>query len=206
MFLLWFGWFGFNGGSTLAAVGKDFSSVIVTTTLAAAAGGTAAMFAAWVMPALRKPDPGMTLNGCLAGLVGITAGCASVDNLGAVIIGGVAGVIVVFAVVFIDRLRIDDPVGAISVHGVAGAWGVLAVGLFDTVEGTGLFAGGGIDQFMAQVIGVIAIVGWTFVTSSAVFWAIRLTVGLRVSAEVEIAGLDIEEHGVAGLSRVHGAP
>ncbi len=196
VFLLWFGWYGFNGGSTLAAVGKDFSSVIVTTTLAAAAGGTAAMFAAWLYPALGKPDPGMTLNGCLAGLVGITAGCASVNNLGAVIIGAVAGVIVVFAVVIIDRMQIDDPVGAISVHGVAGAWGVLAVGLFDTVEGTGLLVGGGIDQLVSQAIGVVAIVTWTFLTSSAVFWAIRLTVGLRVPAEVELAGLDLEEHGV----------
>jgi Amt family ammonium transporter len=195
VFLLWFGWYGFNGGSTLAAVGADFSSVIVTTTLAAAAGGTAAMFTAWANPVYGRPDPGMTLNGCLGGLVGITAGCANVSNLGAVVIGLVAGVVVVFAVVYIDRLRIDDPVGAISVHGVCGVWGLLAVGLFDTVGGGGLFAGGGIDQLVSQVIGAVSIIVWTFLTSSAVFWAIRLTVGLRVAPEVEIAGLDRIEHG-----------
>ncbi len=195
VFLLWFGWYGFNGGSTLAAVGADFSSVVVTTTLAAAAGGTAAMFAAWANPAYGRPDPGMTLNGALAGLVGITAGCATVDNVGAVIIGLVAGVIVVFSVLIVDRLRIDDPVGAISVHGVCGAWGLIAVGLLDTVNGKGVIAGGGVDQLVAQLIGIVAIVGWTFVTSSAVFWAIRLTVGLRVSAADEIAGLDRIEHG-----------
>ena len=188
VFLLWFGWYGFNGGSTLAAVGADFPSIIVTTTLAAAAGGTVAMFVSWAHPAFRKPDPGMTLNGCLAGLVGITAGCANVDNVGAVMIGGIAGVIVIFAVLFFDRLRIDDPVGAISVHGVAGAWGVLAVGLFDS--------NGSVDQLVSQAIGVVAIFAWTFVTSSAVFWAIKLTVGLRVSAEEEIEGLDMTEHGV----------
>jgi Amt family ammonium transporter len=193
VFLLWFGWYGFNGGSTLAAVGADFASVIVTTTLAAAAGAVAAMFTAWAYPVYGRPDPGMTLNGCLAGLVGITAGCANVSNAGAIAIGLVAGVIVVFAVVVIDRMRIDDPVGAISVHGVAGVWGVLAVGLFDTSGG--LLFGGGAAQLMSQLIGVIAIIAWTFVTSSAVFWAIRLTVGLRVPPEVEIAGLDRIEHG-----------
>jgi Amt family ammonium transporter len=193
VFLLWFGWYGFNGGSTLAAVGADFASVIVTTTLAAAAGAVAAMFTAWAYPVYGRPDPGMTLNGCLAGLVGITAGCANVSNAGAIAIGLVAGVIVVFAVVVIDRMRIDDPVGAISVHGVAGVWGVLAVGLFDTSGG--LLFGGGAAQLISQLIGVIAIIAWTFVTSSAVFWAIRLTVGLRVPPEVEIAGLDRIEHG-----------
>jgi Amt family ammonium transporter len=195
VFLLWFGWYGFNGGSTLAAVGADFSSVIVTTTLAAAAGAVAAMLTAWANPVYGRPDPGMTLNGALAGLVGITAGCAAVDNLGAVIIGLVAGVVVVFSVVLVDRIRIDDPVGAISVHGICGAWGLIAVGLFDTVNGKGLLAGGGIDQLVAQLIGIGSIVAWTFITSSAVFWAIKLTVGLRVPAAVEIAGLDRIEHG-----------
>ncbi len=193
VFLLWFGWYGFNGGSTLAAVGADFPSVIVTTTLAAAAGGTAAMFVAWANPAYGRPDPGMTLNGCLAGLVGITAGCANVNNYGAVIIGLVAGAIVVFSVVLVDRMRIDDPVGAISVHGVAGVWGLVAVGLLDTSGG--LLFGGGVDQLVSQLIGAVSIVAWTFVTSSVVFWAIKLTVGLRVRPEVEIAGLDRIEHG-----------
>jgi Amt family ammonium transporter len=196
VFLLWFGWYGFNGGSTLAAVGADFPSIIVTTTLAAAAGGTAAMFVSWAHPAFRKPDPGMTLNGCLAGLVGITAGCANVNNVFAVVIGIIAGVIVVFSVLLLDRLKLDDPVGAISVHGVAGAWGVLAVGLFDTANGGGLLVGGGVSQLISQTIGVIAIFAWTFVTSSAVFWAIKLTVGLRVSAQEELEGLDMTEHGV----------
>lgn len=195
-FLLWFGWYGFNGGSTLAAVGADFSSVIVTTTLAAAAGGSAAMFTAWAYPVYGRPDPGLTLNGCLAGLVAITAGCAAVNNVFAVLIGGVAGVMVVFAVVIIDRMKIDDPVGAISVHGVAGVWGLLAVGLFDTVDGSGLLVGGGIDQLVAQAIGIVAIIAWTFVTSSIVFWTIKLTVGLRVPAADEIAGLDRIEHGM----------
>jgi ammonium transporter, Amt family len=193
VFLLWFGWYGFNGGSTLAAVGADFASVIVTTTLAAAAGAVAAMFTAWAYPVYGRPDPGMTLNGCLAGLVGITAGCANVSNAGAIVIGLVAGVIVVFAVVIIDRIKIDDPVGAISVHGVAGIWGVLAVGLFDTSGG--LLFGGGAAQLISQAIGVVSIIAWTFITSSIVFWAIKLTVGLRVPPEVEIAGLDRIEHG-----------
>jgi len=193
VFLLWFGWYGFNGGSTLAAVGADFASVIVTTTLAAAAGAVAAMFTAWAYPVYGRPDPGMTLNGCLAGLVGITAGCANVSNAGAIVIGLVAGVIVVFAVVIIDRVKIDDPVSAISVHGVAGIWGVVAVGLFDTSGG--LLFGGGAAQLISQLIGVVAIGAWTFITSSIVFWTIKLTVGLRVSPEVEIAGLDRIEHG-----------
>lgn len=195
VFLLWFGWYGFNGGSTLAAVGADFSSVIVTTTLAAAAGSVAAMFTAWAYPVYGRPDPGMTLNGCLAGLVGITAGCANVSNLGAVAIGLVAGVLVVFSVVVIDRLRIDDPVGAISVHGVAGAWGLVAVGLLNVGDGGGLLTTGSVAQLLAQLIGIGSIVVWTFLTSSAVFWTIKLTVGLRVPAEVEIAGLDRIEHG-----------
>ena len=181
----------------LAAVGADFSSVVTTTTLAAAAGSLAAMIAAWTYPVFGRPDPGMTLNGALGGLVGITAGTANVSNLGAVIIGLVAGVIVVFSIVFFEKIKIDDPVGAISVHGACGIWGLLAVGLFDTVAGGGLFYGGGVSLLGAQAVGALAIIAWVFVTSSIVFRVLNATMGLRVSAEEEIAGLDRIEHGTA---------
>ncbi|MGF1668745.1 MAG: ammonium transporter [Acidimicrobiia bacterium] len=197
VFILWFGWYGFNGGSTLAAVGADFSSVVVTTTLAAAAGSLGAMITAWASPMFGRPDPGMTLNGALAGLVGITAGTANVSNLAAVIIGLVAGLIVVFAIVFFEKIKIDDPVGAISVHGVSGIWGLLAVGLFDSVGGGGLLYGGGVSLLGTQALGAIAIVAWVFITSTIVFRVINATMGLRVSAEEEIAGLDRIEHGTA---------
>ncbi len=195
VFILWFGWYGFNAGSTLGAVGQDIASVAVTTTLSAAAGAIAAMIAAWTYPVYGKPDVGMTLNGALAGLVGITAGTANVTNGGAVVIGLVSGVLVVISIVLFERNGVDDPVGAISVHGVAGIWGVLAVGLFESSDGLGLFYGGGLEQLTIQAVGVVAIVGWTFVVSSAVFRGIKATWGLRVSAEEEIAGLDRMEHG-----------
>ncbi|MDH4116825.1 MAG: ammonium transporter [Acidimicrobiia bacterium] len=197
VFVLWFGWYGFNGGSTLAAVGADFSSVMVTTTLAAAAGSLAAMVAAWVFPVFGRPDPGMTLNGALAGLVGITAGTANVSNFGSVAIGAVAGVIVVFSIVAIDRRQIDDPVGAISVHGVCGLWGLIAVGLFESVNGEGLLYGGGLRLLGVQIVGGLAIVAWVGLTSSVVFRLIHRTFGLRVSAEEELAGLDRIEHGTS---------
>lgn len=194
VFILWFGWYGFNGGSTLAAVGQDFGSVCVTTTLAASAGALSAMVAAWSRKDGR-PDPGMTLNGALAGLVGITAGCAFVSNVSAVVIGLVAGVLVVFGIGMIDRMKVDDPVGAVAVHGINGVWGLLAVGLFDRSEG--LFTGGGATLLIVQIIGALAIIAWTFVTSLIVFRTIKGTVGLRVSAEEEIAGLDRVEHGAS---------
>ncbi len=197
VFILWFGWYGFNGGSTLAAVGADFASVVTTTTLAASAGALAAMVTAWAYPVFGRPDPGMTLNGALAGLVGITAGTANVSNFAAIVIGLVAGFIVVMAIVFFERIKIDDPVGAISVHGVCGIWGLLAVGLFDSVGGDGLFYGGGVRLLGVQALGALAIVAWTFITSSIVFRVINATVGLRVPAEEEIAGLDRIEHGTA---------
>ncbi|MDR9450339.1 MAG: ammonium transporter [Acidimicrobiia bacterium] len=193
VFILWFGWYGFNAGSTLAAVGADIASVAVTTTLAAGAGALAAMISGWAYPVYGKPDVGLTLNGALAGLVGITAGTADVSNLGAVIIGLIAGVIVVISIVGLERIGIDDPVGAISVHGVAGIWGVLAVGLFAT-DG-GLFYGGGLTQLGVQTVGVLAIAGWAFVTSSIVFRVIDRLWGLRVGPEEELAGLDRMEHG-----------
>ncbi len=196
VFILWFGWYGFNAGSTLAAVGEDIATVAMTTTLASAAGATAAMVAAWTFPVYGKPDIGMTLNGALAGLVGITAGTANVSNLGAVVIGLIAGVLVVVSIVGLERIGIDDPVGAISVHGVAGIWGVLAVGVFD-MTGSGLLYGGGIGQLGIQAVGVLAIIAWVFITSSIVFRLISRVWGLRVSPEEELAGLDRMEHGTA---------
>ncbi len=193
VFILWFGWYGFNAGSTLAAVGADIATVAVTTTLAAAAGGLAAMIAGWTYPVYGKPDVGLTLNGALAGLVGITAGTADVGNLGAVLIGLVAGVIVVISIVGLERIGIDDPVGAISVHGVVGIWGVLAVGLF--AQDGGLFYGGGFTQLGAQALGALAIAAWAFGTSSIVFRLLDRWWGIRVTPAEELAGLDRMEHG-----------
>jgi len=182
VFILWFGWYGFNAGSTLAAVGMDIATPAVTTTLAACAGALSAMIAAWFIKG--KPDVGFTLNGVLAGLVGVTAGTASLSFPAAVLTGLVAGVIMVFSTIFIERIGIDDPVGAISVHGTAGLWGLIAVGLFTNDAAIGI-----------QLVGALAIIVWAFVTSYAVFKAIDITMGVRVSAEEEILGLDFSEHG-----------
>jgi Amt family ammonium transporter len=151
------------------------------------------MVAGWTYPVFGRPDVGLTLNGALAGLVGITAGTADVSNLGAVVIGLVAGVIVVISIVGLERIGIDGPVGAISVHGVVGAWGVLAVGLFALEDG--LFYGGGFAQLGAQAVGVLAIAAWAFVTSSNVFRLIDRFWGIRVGPNEELAGLDRMEHG-----------
>jgi Amt family ammonium transporter len=192
VFILWLGWFGFNPGSTTAVGSGSFAKIAVTTNLAAAAGAAAAMLAAWIK--FKKPDPSLTLNGALAGLVAITAGCDAMSPLFAAVTGAVAGSIVVFAVIFFDKLRIDDPVGAISVHGVCGAWGTLAVGLFMT-EG-GLLFGGGITQLLVQCVGVAAAFLWAFPVSLGIFVALKYTIGLRVSPAEEIEGLDIGEHGM----------
>ncbi len=192
VFILWFGWFGFNAGSTTAASG-DIGRIALTTNLAAAAGALFAMITSWIFG--KKPDGSMTLNGALAGLVGITAGCASVSGLGAIAIGAVAGVLVYGSVRFFDAVaKVDDPVGAISVHGVCGAWGTAAVGLF-ALDG-GLFYGGGLHQLGVQLLGVVTAFGWAFGLGLAVFLAIRHTVGLRVSREEELRGLDVGEHGM----------
>ncbi len=185
VFILWIGWFGFNPGSTTAA-SKDIAMIFVNTNLAAAAGAVAAMVVSWIK--FGKPEVGMSLNGALAGLVGITAGCANVTPSSAIIIGLVAGVLVVFAVLFFDKIKIDDPVGAISVHGVNGAWGTLAAGLFN-IEGVTL------KILSVQVIGIVACFIWTFCTAYALFKIIDMTVGLRVSMEEELEGLDSTEHG-----------
>jgi Amt family ammonium transporter len=199
-FILLVGWYGFNGGSELAA-DSAIGGIAVTTTLAAAAGAITAMLAIWVKSG--KPDVAMAANGMLAGLVGITAGTAAVSSVGAVIIGGAAGIIVVASVLFFDRIRIDDPVGAISVHGVCGAFGTICVGLFatDDLEGfwkQGLFYGGGADQLVSQLIGVVAVGAFVAVAAGLLFLAIKATIGLRVSQEEELAGLDVLEHGAPG--------
>ncbi|MBN2879256.1 MAG: ammonium transporter [Clostridia bacterium] len=191
VFILWFGWFGFNPGSEAAADGA-IGHIAMTTNLAAAAGAVATMSLTWIK--YKKPDVSMTLNGALAGLVGITAGCANVSMPGAIAIGLGAGIIVVFAVEFIERvLKVDDPVGAVSVHGVCGAWGTLAVGLFAT-DG-GLFYGGGFKQLGIQAVGVVAVMAWTMLTAFILFTVIKKTVGLRVASNEEMEGLDIHEHG-----------
>jgi len=191
VFILWFGWFGFNPGSEAAADGA-IGHIAMTTNLAAAAGAVVTMCVTWFK--YKKPDVSMTLNGALAGLVGITAGCANVSMPGAIAIGAIAGVLVVFAVEFVERvLKIDDPVGAVSVHGVCGAWGTLAVGLFAT--DSGLFYGGGFAQLGIQAIGVVAVMAWTLATAFVLFTIIKKTVGLRVEASEEMEGLDIHEHG-----------
>ena len=189
VFILWFGWYGFNVGSALAAVDVDLASIAVTTTLSAAAASISAMYTSMIS---GKPDVSMTLNGALAGLVGITAGCANVNNLGAVIIGLVSGVLVVYSINFIEKKGFDDAVGAISVHGVCGAWGVLAVAIFDTNDG---LINGGSSLFVPQIIGMLAIAAWAYITSFIVLKAIDSAVGLRVTPEEEIAGLDASEHG-----------
>jgi len=201
-FILLVGWYGFNPGSWLGAdpvIGK----IAVNTTLAAAAGAAVAMIVTWLKSG--KPDVAMTGNGLLAGLVGVTAGCWAVNGLGALIIGAVAGALVVFAVYFFDRVRIDDPVGAVSVHGVCGAFGTIAVGLFSATEAEGvvkkgLFYGGGADQLVSQLIGVAAIAAFVLVATTILFGAIKYTVGLRVSEQEEREGLDVHEHGVPGYA------
>ncbi len=192
VFILWLGWFGFNPGSTTAIGNGDFAFIAVTTNLSAAAGAVGAMVTSWVL--FRKPDPSFALNGALAGLVAITAGCDVMPVHFAALTGLLAGVLVVVSCVMVDRIRIDDPVGAISVHGVCGAFGTLAVGLFHGE--VGLAVGGGPTQLIIQAIGVAAGFLWAFPVSMAIFLAIKYTVGLRVSEAEEIEGLDLTEHGV----------
>lgn len=190
VFLLWFGWFGFNGGSVLSADPGATSRTLMTTCIAAAAGGLAAMFTSWFIS--KKPDLSMGLNGILAGLVGITAGADQMYMWSALSIGIIAGIIVVFAVITIDKMKIDDPVGAISVHLVCGIWGTLAVGIFGDMKG--------ISQFGKQLTGVIAFGVFCVLTSFAIFSAIKATMGLRVSKEEEIEGLDLGEHGMVAYN------
>lgn len=185
VFLLWLGWFGFNGGSVLSADAALVSRTLMTTTLAAAAGAVGAMLTSWATT--KKPDHSMVLNGILAGLVGITAGADQMYPGSATLIGFIAGVIVVFSVFLFDRLRVDDPVGALSVHLVCGVWGTLAVGIFGDLAGSA--------QFLSQLIGVVAIGAFTVVFNIILWVALKYTLGIRVSQAEEIEGLDLGEHG-----------
>jgi len=196
VFILWFGWFGFNPGSTTTGDGS-IGYIAVTTNIAAAAGAIIAMITAWVI--MKKPDGSMALNGALAGLVAITAGCDGVSPVGALFIGAIGGLLVVLSVMFIDRvLKIDDPVGAVSVHGVCGLWGTLACGLFNT--DAGLFYGGGFKQLGVQFVGAGAAFVWAFGLGLILFFIISKTIGLRVTPEEELKGLDIGEHGMEAYS------
>ena len=196
VFILWFGWFGFNPGSQLAASGEvnrvAISHVFLTTNLAAVAGGLGTMFTSWIK--YGKPSFSLTLNGILAGLVGITAGCDMVSPAGAFIIGLICGIVLPFAIEFIDqKLHIDDPVGASSVHGVCGILGTLLTGLFSMSAGA--FYGHGLGFLGAQAFGILVIDGWALLCGLVLFLAIKHTVGLRVDKRIEEEGLDIYEHG-----------
>ena len=200
VFILWLGWFGFNGGSQLAFGGDDsiaVGSVIINTNLAAALGGIAALFFTWIK--YGKPDISMTLNGALAGLVGITAGCGNVDAFGSVAIGLISGIVVVLSIEFIDKkLKIDDPVGAISVHGVCGFLGTVLVGVFAT-EG-GVLYGGGFGQLGVQFLGSISMIAWAIVATFIVLFIVKKTIGIRVSEKEELEGLDAHEHGTTAYN------
>ncbi|MDY6794018.1 MAG: ammonium transporter [Actinomycetota bacterium] len=202
-FILWLGWYGFNPGSTLQA-SPAIATIAMTTTLSASAGAVVSMLVTWLR--YGKPDVSMAFNGALGGLVAITAGCANVSMTSALCIGVIAGALVVFSVEFIDRvLKVDDPVGAISVHGTCGAWGTIAVGLFaqasfgeanGVAAVNGLFYGGGLQQLGYQLLGVVSVMAWVFLTAGIVFLVIKRTIGLRVDDEGQRTGLDITEHNV----------
>ncbi len=195
VFILWFGWFGFNPGSELAATEGSTSAIAkiaLTTNLAAAGGAVTAMLVAWAR--YKRPTLSLSLNGALAGLVAITAGCAAVSPLGALLIGIIAGFVLVFSVEFFDKVaKIDDPVGAISVHGVCGALGTLLVGVFATDNG--VLYGGGFKQLGIQAVGVISVGAWALATGFILFKILKATNGLRVSKRIEEEGLDVYEHG-----------
>ncbi len=203
VFILWFGWFGFNPGSTLGVGdGELIARVAINTNLAAALGGISAIFTVWMF--FGKPDLSMGMNGALAGLVAVTAPCAFIDPWAAMIIGVVGGQLVVIGVVLLDKLQVDDPVGAFPVHGINGIWGVIATGIFGMkslgLKYDGFVYGGGIGQLWTQVLGVFFIVLFTVVSMGLIFFIINKTVGLRVSREEELRGLDIGEHGLEAYS------
>lgn len=191
VFLLFFGWFGFNGGSVLSAAPGPLGLVFTTTALAAAAGGISSIFTSWVV--LKKPDLSMALNGILAGLVSITAAADIVSPISAIIAGAIGGILVVFSILFFDKVKIDDPVGAISVHGVCGIWGTLAVAVF----------GGSDFSFLSQIIGIVSVYGFAFVFSLIVFGIIKAVMGVRVDEQEEAEGLDVAEHGSPAYSDGH---
>ncbi len=210
VFVLWFGWFGFNPGSTMALNGPAIAHIAVTTNASAAAAALSATILSWIM--MGKPDLSMILNGCLAGLVAITAPCAFVSLPSSIIIGLIAGVLVVLSVFFFDRRKIDDPVGALSVHLVNGIFGTLSVGLFadktlSAAIGTdaeslrnGLFLGGGFEQLGVQALGVVSVGAFIFALALVVWFILKVTVGVRVKREEEMMGLDIGEHGMEAYS------
>jgi Amt family ammonium transporter len=205
--ILWFGWFGFNPGSTLSVdfggVGF-FAYVALNTNLAAAAGVIGAVLTSWIV--IKKPDLSMMLNGAVAALVAITAACAFVAPWAAIVIGFVAGVIVVLGVLLVERARIDDPIGAISAHGMAGVWGTLSLGFLalpgqakSLATGSGgLFYGGGFHQLGVQVVGLLTVGVFTFAMSFGALWLMKVTFGIRTEPEDETAGLDVSEHGMWG--------
>jgi ammonium transporter, Amt family len=204
VFILWVGWFGFNPGSELLA-DEFVSTIAVNTMLAAAAGGFVTAMTIWLVAG--KPDLAMIGNGVLAGLVAITAPVGAVTPVWSVVIGGIGGVLVVFSVLFFDKIKIDDPVGAISVHGVCGLWGLLSIGLFARYddaflgrEDAGLIYGGGIEQLVVQALMAIIILAWVSICTGILFFVLKKTIGLRVSREEEIEGLDVLEHGLQGYA------
>ncbi|EOR28117.1 ammonium transporter [Clostridium sartagoforme AAU1] len=200
LFILWLGWFGFNPGSTMSFQNPDdVMHILMTTNTAAIAAILTSTATAWII--IGKPDLGMTINGCLAGLVAITGSCAYVSIEASLLIGAIAGILVVYAVMFFDKIKVDDPVGATAVHLACGVFGTICVGLF-AKEGitslstqNGLFYGGGFQLLWAQIIGIVAVGAFVFASSLLVWYLIKKTIGIRVSAEEEIAGLDIGEHG-----------
>jgi ammonium transporter, Amt family len=204
VFILWVGWFGFNPGSELLA-DEFVSTIAVNTMLAAAAGGLVTAITIWLVAG--KPDLAMIGNGVLAGLVAITAPVGTVTPVWSVVIGGIGGVLVVFSVLFFDKIKIDDPVGAISVHGVCGLWGLLSIGLFARYddaflgrEDAGLIYGGGIDQLAVQALMAVIILAWVSICTGILFFILKNTIGLRVTREEEIEGLDVLEHGLQGYA------
>lgn len=202
VFILWMGWFGFNSGSTLSGMNPGIAYIAVTTTLAASAGAISALLINWFKAG--HPSTEIALNGSLGGLVAITAGTANVTPVGAVLIGLAAGAVLVFGLAFVERvLKVDDPVGAVAVHGLNGLWGTIAVGLFaapsvgvltDMGEVAGLFYGGGLGLLSVQVLGTLVISAWSFATMGGLFYLMKRTIGIRVSAKEELEGLDISEH------------
>ena len=203
VFILWLGWFGFNAGSTLGFDDPvQIALIAINTNLAAVSGAIVTMTLAWIK--FGKPDLAFALNGVLGGLVGITAPCAVVSPEAAIAIGGASGFVVIFGVVLLDRLRLDDPVGAVTVHGFCGVWGTLAVGLFGQAAlgspSDGLFYVGGVEQLGIQALGLAACIGFVMISMAVVFKIIDLTIGLRVSEEAEIRGLDVREHGLESYS------
>lgn len=197
--ILWFGWFGFNPGSTLSGTTPDIASIAVTTLLAGAAATASSMLFSWVR--YGKPDVSLTLNGCLAGLVAITAGTQAIDPVWSVIVGVLAGILMIYSVEFFDKtLRIDDPVGAISVHGVCGGFGTLMVGVF--ARDGGLISGGGFHLLQIQALGFFTVIAFTAIMTFSVFSVLKATVGLRLSDNEQSEGLDLGEHGATAYSRL----